>query len=283
MTAVNDTRRAHVDAERDQARLHGVGGWPEVEALHATLVHPRFPMHSHEQVAVGLVLDGVTRYRQRGASAAAPPGWVFVIDAEEPHIGLSSESGGYTYRVLYLPRKIVAAAAGAVPASLRLKQAPDPAGALLRPLLELHRIVAVGGPELRRDELMIEVAAAVGRRSGNTVVDEVPAIGQERRAVQVAQDYLNDNIAGRPTLSEVAGVVGLSVSRLSHVFTAQAGMSMHAWLVDRRVARARQLLRDGMAPADVATSTGFADQAHLTRQFRRRVAVTPGAYAAAWR
>ena len=42
---------------------------------------------------------------------------------------------------------------------------------------------------------------------------------------------------------------------------------------------ARELLRNGIAPADVALRTGYADQSHLTRHFRRLVGVTPGQYA----
>jgi len=45
-----------------------------------------------------------------------------------------------------------------------------------------------------------------------------------------------------------------------------------------RVAQARALLERGCRPAEAAALTGFADQAHLTRWFRRVVGVTPGAY-----
>lgn len=45
-----------------------------------------------------------------------------------------------------------------------------------------------------------------------------------------------------------------------------------------RVIRARALLAQGLPPAAVAAATGFADQAHLTRVFRRITGVTPGRY-----
>lgn len=41
---------------------------------------------------------------------------------------------------------------------------------------------------------------------------------------------------------------------------------------------ARRLLDDGLAPVVVAAEAGFADQAHLTRHFKRIVGVPPGAY-----
>jgi AraC-like DNA-binding protein len=48
-----------------------------------------------------------------------------------------------------------------------------------------------------------------------------------------------------------------------------------------RVRAARRLLGHGVSPARAAAETGFADQAHLTRWFRRYCGVTPGAYRAA--
>jgi transcriptional regulator GlxA family with amidase domain len=61
-------------------------------------------------------------------------------------------------------------------------------------------------------------------------------------------------------------------------FRAEVGMPPYAWLAQHRVARARGLLEQGHSPAEAAVLTGFADQAHLTRWFRRVVGVTPGAY-----
>ena len=61
-------------------------------------------------------------------------------------------------------------------------------------------------------------------------------------------------------------------------FRAEVGLPPYAWLAQHRVARARVLLERGCRPAEAAALTGFADQAHLTRWFRRVVGVTPGAY-----
>ena len=55
-------------------------------------------------------------------------------------------------------------------------------------------------------------------------------------------------------------------------------MPPYAWLAQHRVTQARALLERGCRPAEAAALTGFADQAHLTRWFRRVVGVTPGVY-----
>jgi AraC-like DNA-binding protein len=91
-------------------------------------------------------------------------------------------------------------------------------------------------------------------------------------------DRLADQLTGPPALAVVAAEAGLSRYQLLRSFRAEVGMPPYAWLAQHRVARARVLLERGHRPAEAATLTGFADQAHLTRWFRRVVGVTPGAY-----
>jgi AraC-like DNA-binding protein len=50
-----------------------------------------------------------------------------------------------------------------------------------------------------------------------------------------------------------------------------------------RVERARRLLQRGVRISEIAFTTGFSDQSHLTRQFKRVLGVTPGSYAQSYR
>lgn len=66
-------------------------------------------------------------------------------------------------------------------------------------------------------------------------------------------------------------------------FARELGLTPHAYLVHLRVARARRLIVDGWTLADTALAVGYSEQSALTRQFRRLVGITPGAYARATR
>ena len=55
-------------------------------------------------------------------------------------------------------------------------------------------------------------------------------------------------------------------------------MTPHAWQIDRRIQRARQLLDQELPLAEIAQQLGFADQSHFQRIFKQRVAVNPGEY-----
>jgi Helix-turn-helix domain len=64
---------------------------------------------------------------------------------------------------------------------------------------------------------------------------------------------------------------------LSRAFRQSIGLPPHQWLLQRRVDKAKQLLRDSRSPlAEVAADCGFADQSHFTRVFTRAVGISPG-------
>jgi len=80
------------------------------------------------------------------------------------------------------------------------------------------------------------------------------------------------------TLEALARHAGISAFHLCRVFRQTVGMTPHAYQTQVRVRHARSLLRAGLPITTVAAQTGFYDQAHLTRHFKRIVGLTPGRY-----
>src|SRR5438874_2484232 len=83
------------------------------------------------------------------------------------------------------------------------------------------------------------------------------------------------------TADDLAAAAGCSRYAAYRAFSQAYGLSPSDYQRQLRVRTARRLLSAGAAPAEVAADAGFADQAHLTRWFRRYYGVTPGAYRAA--
>jgi AraC-like DNA-binding protein len=83
------------------------------------------------------------------------------------------------------------------------------------------------------------------------------------------------------TLGELAAFSGVSRFQFLRGFAREAGITPHAYLVQRRVRLARQLLANGETPAQAAVQAGFADQSHMTRAFGRQFGITPSRYRAA--
>ena len=88
--------------------------------------------------------------------------------------------------------------------------------------------------------------------------------------------FIDDHLAQDLSLSDIARVAGLSVSHCSELFRAAIGLSVHQYVIRRKVERAAWLLRESRLPiSQVALETGFAHQSHLALHMRRILGTTP--------
>jgi AraC family transcriptional regulator len=91
-------------------------------------------------------------------------------------------------------------------------------------------------------------------------------------------DYIEGHLHESLELQALASVAGLGVCSFSRRFRASFGCAPYAYVLTRRLERAQRLLADpGVALKQIAADCGFADQAHMTRVFKTRLGVTPGA------
>jgi AraC family transcriptional regulator len=110
-----------------------------------------------------------------------------------------------------------------------------------------------------------------------------PAAGRNARGglaswqLQRARDFINANLAGDPSISQVANECRLSTSYFVRAFKQATGVPPYRWLTKQRIERAKELLLDpGRKLADVAQLCGFVDQSHFTRVFSRSEGYSPG-------
>jgi AraC family transcriptional regulator len=161
--------------------------------------------------------------------------------------------------------------------------ARSPAVASLGGLLAagLHDTSDVG--LLALDGLAQALLAAVVRDHA-AVRPPAPAAGLSRAQLDRVLRHVEDHLAGPVTVADLAGLAAVSPFHFSRQFRAATGTSPHRYVLQRRVARARELLTGTDLPvAQVAARCGFADQSHLTRHARRLLGAPPGALRAAAR
>jgi AraC family transcriptional regulator len=103
---------------------------------------------------------------------------------------------------------------------------------------------------------------------------------QERRVTS----RLLDDLSADTSLSELAGLCGLSRSYFVRAFKQSTGMPPYRWLLMQRVRHAKALLRGTKMPiADIAVACGFSDQSHLTRVFSKAFCISPAAWRRQWK
>jgi AraC-like DNA-binding protein len=226
-----------------------------------------------------LWLDG------RGVKVAPyPVGALTMLDLRtRPVANLASN---YECMQMYFPRAALDELADAE-GMRRLGELPTLNGAEDPVLAHLSRIACMAvdpaGPatSLFLESMLLSVHRHLGGHYAGLAAPRSQARGglaawQETRVKEYIDAYLDTNIS----LLDLARLCQLSPSQFGRAFKASTGMTPHRWLVERRLDRARHLMRaPGMTLADIAQLCGFADQSHLARAFRQAEGIGP----AAWR
>jgi len=94
--------------------------------------------------------------------------------------------------------------------------------------------------------------------------------------------YIDERADENLRLTDLAKAAGMSIFHFAKLFKQSTGRSPHQYALARRVEKAKQLLRqEGVSVLEVSARTGFVDQRHFTKVFRRFTGFTPTAYRAA--
>ncbi|MDQ0830599.1 AraC-like DNA-binding protein [Streptomyces achromogenes] len=257
-----------------RARLGRCG--PSLDLLTARFQQHVYAPHAHEEFTVGVCVEGAEIIAYRGGHIRTGPGSIVVLDPGETHTGgPGATTGGYAYRALYaVPGLLTDGVLGGTPHFREpLVDDPELAAALRR----AHTELTVRPDPLEAESRLPWLLTALARRhsTARPVCDMIPGAEHITRAVRTR---LTDELLAPPSLADLAAELGLSRYQLLRAFRTTTGIPPYAWLAQYRVTRARALLESGLRPAEVAALVGFADQAHLTRWFRRVLGVTPAAY-----
>lgn len=240
-------------------------------------VRDALPAHSHEELMIGHVAAGARSMRVGGKSLVLAPGSSFVVAPGAVHTGASIGSDGWTFRVLYVPFQI----AREVWEELGGTGVPrvgcvEVAGGEVAPRFgAASRAAVAGAPALELLTRVVELVATLFSHASALRAAPVPA---PSRAIGIVRDYLEANAAETISLDQLTAIAQLSKFHLIRRFRASVGMSPHVYQLHVRVRWAKEMIARGATLGEAAVETGFADQSHLNRHFRRIVGLTPGEY-----
>ena len=129
---------------------------------------------------------------------------------------------------------------------------------------------------LRTNETAHEVLSLLLRAQGVHRTDASLRGGLSVATRRRLCDYIESHLAQPLTLGELAGIAALSEFHLARMFRASFGLPPAAWIAQRRLERARALLRTTALPlAQVAEQCGYANASHFSHRFRESVGVAP--------
>lgn len=252
-----------------------------VQVVSAAGVANVFPRHVHESVCIGIVDRGVRVVSRCGESIVIPENGMFVIDRDVSHTCKSRDGKGQSYRIACVDTDALVEVVSRIEEqvlpvphfSKALVDDPE----LAQRLCRFFSLARIPGPSLARESLFFSFLGDLVRLHG------APHPAAQRKnsqgdAIEKACEFIRANHTESITLEQLCRIACLSPFHFHRIFVGIKGISPHDYLVHCRIRKARELLLNGYSIAGTAVETGFVDQSHFTRCFKRMMGTTPGRY-----
>jgi AraC-like DNA-binding protein len=248
------------------------------------VTHP-YPLHWHEELHLCLYTANFGYLGYQGNSQLVAAGDTVVTPPGEVHENWVTSETGISFYSVYLPAAFLADLASQIAGQASEREFPlmhvrD--AEIAQAFLRAYAAEKSAGSRLECEaawfQLFHLLLARTGMdpQSGTTERKDIAMLSRVRR-------YIEENFAEPISLADLSKLTDLSAFHIHRLFSRDAGMPPHAYQNQVRVNRAKQLLRSGESLSEIAAATGFADQSHLTRHFRRLVGLPPGRYSAEFR
>ena len=260
-----------------------------LEMLHAANVKHSFSRHMHQVFCIGAVEQGIRAYYYRGSKHLIPPGGMTVINPGEVHACNAGDKSTYSYRMMCPANSLLMMTA------FKDKKGPQNAIWFKKPVIDdpelfkdfinLCHVLSNSSSQLEKQFCFIWfISQLVFRYGEHRPISAVwGKSGNERAAVRLVRDYLEENYTANVSIEFLARIAGLSPFYLIRVFSKEVGIPPHTFQTHVRIRHARNLLARGVPIVQAALETGFVDQSHFTRCFKKVMGTTPGQYVSAVR
>lgn len=241
--------------------------------------------HAHDAYQLCLSVNHPGLYTYRGASHAVPAASLSIIHPGEMHASRDHDVRETTtvFRLMYVPleslHRIASTIAGHVVSQPFFSSPIVLHRQLVRQFLDAHRSCEIGMSRLEQDSKLVSLftSLVVRHAQERPAIRVIPAARPELARVR---DYLHTHYAAPVSLQTLAEVAGFSSYHLCRLFSQEFGVPPHVYQNQVRIDHAKRLLAQGQSSVIVANATGFYDQSHFGRYFKRFIGISPRQYAA---
>jgi len=253
-----------------------------VTLMRAAFTDHAFERHSHDCFTIGVTVQGIQRFRCKGQRHDSRPGDIVLFNPDEDHDGQRGTADGFRYATWSVDQAFVRSCLDpdAGLAGVPYFAAPhvlDPGlGAAFNRMT--RSFLDTPNDALRAEILLRGFIGTLLARHGERA-QVAPPRDAGRDCLMRVKAYIGAHFQRPLTVTELAGVAGLSRAHLTRAFSRAFHSPPHVYLNAVRIGHAKRLMRRGMPLAEVASVCGFADQSHFARRFKGAIGVSP----AAWR
>ncbi|MFC8150092.1 AraC family transcriptional regulator [Bacillus paralicheniformis] len=250
-----------------------------VEAYRFKGIMQKFPNHFHEYFVIGFIEKGQRYLLCKGEEYIINQGDLVLFNPYDTHSCEQIDGKALDYRCINVMPDVMRRFVKEITGTDSLPYFTE--NVLFRhelnaSLKELHIQILQKEKALKKEELFLNLLEELIRTYSDVAfLENAPEPSDEVKAVC---GYLESHYQENITLEHLSKLTGWSKYHLLRSFTKQKGISPYSYLETVRINHAKKLLEEGVKPIDAAFQTGFSDQSHMTKFFKRQVGLTPKQY-----
>lgn len=267
---------------------------PYLESRYSEASSACYGLHSHPTVSIGLIATGQATLEVENTHTKIARGDIVMFNPEQTHACNPEPDQAWSYHMLYFDKhwwKQVVKELTSEKQNYKFQSAVITNPKLSSELEDINSILFEPDFELNIANFELQLISWLNQflseLEPTNILSECKTLSKCKTIRNVKErpewisevkNYLEENINQVVKLDQLSKMTNQPITQLIRKFKHHCGLTPYAYLQNHKINRAKELLADGEAIADIAFDLGFADQSHLHRLFKRLVACTPKSY-----
>jgi len=242
--------------------------------LEASFKNKTFSPHFHDEYSIALITSGTHHFTCNKDDFNARPGDIRLINPHDIHV-CKSKTWGY---ITFTPdNDFVETFSESCQKELHHITFANPVirnHKLSKLFIDLNSAKKEWQDELMAENILEELVVNLISSYSNCAI-KTKEISYSRAKLTQSVEYMKENFNDSLKLENLSKISGLSKYHFLRKFKEEFGMTPHAYLLQIRIQKAKNMLLQNENLCDIALSCGFSDQSHFTRVFNKVYGMSP--------
>lgn len=264
-------------AEYEQ-RLASYDNELKIEAHQFNGIMQRFPNHFHEYYVIGFVESGKRGLTCKNREYIIGAGDLLLFNPSDNHACRQIDDQPLDWRSININADIMLETVRQITGKGYLPKFTTTAACrseAVFSLRELHGLIMGRDKSFEKEEIFFFLIEQLIAEYTEPVRESLAEVSEE---IHRACAYMESHFAEPVTLDDLSKLSNVNKYTMLRNFTRQRGVTPYQYLETVRVGKAKKLLEKGADPLDAALQTGFTDQSHFTKFFKKLIGLTPKQY-----
>ena len=271
-----------IEFKKNKASCVRVSDMNNLEIYKASYTTHAFSRHWHEGFGIGVIENGCEVFDYEGAKQLAPQRSIILMNPCVIHTGAAANQQlGWQYHMMYPNIECLQEIAAQInEKNNAIPYFPAPVVAdrdCAEKLLYLFSLFEHSSLLLEYKSIFIQTMTTILQRHSTLTYREINK-KSDTTVVDLIKEYIQQYYYKNISLGELAAICQRSQFHLLREFERTVGIPPHTYQIFIRIQLAKQLLLKGKSILTVALETGFTDQSHFSRHFKRITGITPREY-----